>query len=128
MVSRQNKSTNSKWEDHVGYSRSVKIGNVIEVSGTVSFMDGAPFAPGSPYLQTRRILEIIRESLEYHGASLTDVIRTRIYVTDIRHWEEVARAHGEVFKEIKPATSMVQISALIEPEYVVEIEATAILK
>ncbi|HLF65091.1 MAG TPA: RidA family protein [Saprospiraceae bacterium] len=125
---RKNFSTAVPWESTVGYSRAVCIGNVIEISGTVSVLDGKAYGIDDPYLQTKRILEIIGYALTHFGASYADVIRTRIYVTDIVHaWEAVGRAHGEVFREIRPATSMVEVSALIAPEYLVEIEATAVI-
>ena len=126
-MKRINISTGAKWEDIVGYSRAVRIGNIIEVSGTVSVKEGKLFGVGDPYIQTRRILEIIGESLERAGAGFNDVIRTRIYVTDIDHWEQVGRAHNEVFGKIKPTTSMVEIKGLIGEGYLVEIEATALV-
>lgn len=129
MQNRDNYATGVKWESLVGYSRASRIGDVIEVSGTVSVKDGEPHALGDAYGQTVRILEIIGEALNALGASFVDVIRTRVYVTDIALWKEVVgRAHGEVFGDIKPATSMVEVSALISPEYLVEIEATAIIQ
>ncbi|MDX1478412.1 MAG: RidA family protein [Saprospiraceae bacterium] len=123
---RANYSTGAKWEPLVGYSRAVRMGDVIEVSGTVAMKDGAPYGIDDPYQQTQRILEIIGEALAYFGASYEHVIRTRMYVTNVDHWEAVGKAHGEVFGDIRPATSLVQVSALIAPEYLVEIEATAI--
>ena len=126
MTNRLTITSGAQWEDVVGYSRATKIGNTIEVSGTVSIKDGKTIAVGDPYGQTKRILEIIRDTLEQAGASMSDVIRTRIYVTNISDWEQVGKAHGEVFAGIKPATSMVEVSKLISPEFLVEIEATAI--
>ena len=123
---RKNISSGSPWE-RVGYSRAVRIGNTIEVSGTVALIDDQVFGKGDPYQQTKCILGIIESALSEAGASVNDVIRTRIYVRDISQWEEVGRAHGEVFGKIKPATSMVEVSGLIEEDYLVEIEATAIL-
>ncbi len=111
----------------VGYSRAVRIGNLIEASGTAPIHQGQVPAPGDPYEQTRVVLRIIEEALARAGASLDDVIRTRIYVTDIRHREAVGRAHGEVFGSIRPATTMVQVAALIHPDMLVEIEATAVV-
>ena len=127
MEKRQNISSGAQWEDVVGYSRAVRIGNQIEVSGTVSLMEGKPHAIGNAYEQTKQILKIIEESLQKAEASLEDVIRTRIFVTDISKWEEIGRAHGEVFGKIKPATSMVEVKKLISDEYLLEIEATALI-
>lgn len=124
---RQNYQTGAPWESMVGYSRAVRAGSVIEVSGTVAIEDGKPYSAGDAYKQTRKILDIIEGSLAHFGASLSDVVRTRMYVTDIANWEAVGRAHGEVFRDIMPATSMVEVSALIALEYVVEIEVTAVL-
>ena len=126
-MNRKNISTGAKWEDIVGYSRAVRIGNTIEVSGTVSVLNGNLYGENDPYLQTRRILEIIQSSLEEAGASISDVIRTRMFVKDISMWEEIGRAHSEVFGSIKPATSMVEIRGLIGDGYLVEIEASAIV-
>ena len=123
---RQNYSTGAKWESIVGYSRAVRIGDVIEVSGTVSLKDGAPFGIGDPYLQAKRTLEIIGDALNHFGATFEHVIRTRTYVTNVNDWEAVGKAHGEVFGDIRPATSLLEVSALISPDYLVEIEATAI--
>ena len=103
------------------------MGNWIEISGTVAFEGEDVVGEGDAYKQTQCILSRIERVLTEAGASLRDVIRTRIYVTDISRWEEVGRAHGEVFKEIKPATSMVEVSALIDPRFLIEIEATAIV-
>lgn len=128
MRTRENFSSGAPWEPIVGYSRAVRIGNVIEVSGTCAVdTDGNPFGLGDPYLQTKRSLEIIANAIQSLGGSLHDVIRTRIYVTGIGQWEEIGKAHGEVFGEIRPATTMIEVSNLISPEYLVEIEATAIL-
>ena len=126
MSERTKISTGAPWEDIVGYSRAVKSGNVIEVSGTIA-MDskGNSVGIGDPYVQTLEIIGLAKRVLEQLGSGLKDVIRTRIYVTDISQWEEVGRAHGEFFGEIKPATSMVEVSALIRPESLVEIEFTA---
>ncbi|MEQ8925137.1 MAG: RidA family protein [Fulvivirga sp.] len=127
MNLRQNFSSGAKWEDIVGYSRLVRIGNVIELSGTVSIMGGELYGKGDAYLQTKRCLEIIEEYINKAGGQLSDVIRTRIYVTDISLWSEIGKAHGEYFKSIKPVTSMVEVSRLIDPHYLVEIEASAIV-
>ncbi len=110
----------------MGYSRAVRTGDIIEVSGTVSVgEDGLPFGIGDPGAQATRILSIIRTAVEALGGHLEDVVRTRIYVTDITQWEAVGRAHGAVFADIRPATSMVEVARLIGPEFLVEIEATA---
>ena len=127
MTHRKNISSGAPWEDLVGYSRAVKLGHTIEVSGTVAVKDGYVVGKGDAYLQTQCALEIIKEVLIKAGASLEDVVRTRIYVTDISQWESIGKAHGEVFAHIKPATTMVEVSRLIDPEYLVEIEATAII-
>ncbi|QSE98152.1 RidA family protein [Fulvivirga lutea] len=128
MKSRQNFSSGAKWEDIVGYSRAVRVGNVIETSGTVSIVNGELYGKGDPYLQTKRCLEIIEEYILKAGGRLEDIIRTRIYVTDISLWSEIGKAHGEYFKSIKPVTSMVEVSKLIDPDYLVEIEASAIVQ
>ena len=124
---RINISSNAPWEDMVGYSRAVKIGNTIEVSGTVSVENGKVFGLGNPYQQTTKIIEIIANALQLGGARLEDIIRTRIYVTDIKNWEEIGKAHGNAFGEIKPASTMVEVSRLISEDYLVEIEATAVI-
>lgn len=127
MSNRLNISSTAIWEDQVGYSRAVKIGNIIEVSGTVSVKQGKIYAPKDAYEQTKRILRIIEKTLHKAGATLEDVIRTRMYVTDISKWQDVGRAHGEVFRDIKPATSMIEVKALIDQEFMVEIEASAVI-
>ncbi len=126
-MKRQNITTDAPWEKKVGYSRAVRIGNTIEVSGTVALMDREVVGIDNPYAQANCILEIINEVLQQAGASIDDVVRTRIYVTDIGSWQEVGRAHGEVFRDIMPATSMVEVSKLIDPDFLVEIEATAVI-
>lgn len=123
---RQNISSGSTWEPQVGYSRAVRIGNTIAVSGTVGVAaDGS--IPPDPYRQARRALEIIAEALQRAGAGMGDVVRTRIYLTDMQHFQEVARAHGEVFGVIRPATSAVAVAGLVDPAFLVEIEADAVL-
>jgi len=127
-MERINYSSGAKWEDIVGYSRAVKIGNIIEVTGTVAAGDDSKLVGGdNAYEQTKFIIQKIEKVLKKAGASLKDVVRTRMFVTDISRWEEYGRAHGEFFKEIKPCTTMVEVSALIAPEYLIEIEATAII-
>ena len=123
---RKNYSSGAKWEDIVGYSRAVRIGNVLEISGTVAVEDGELIGKDNPYEQTTCILKKISGVIEDAGFSLGDVIRTRMFVTDISNWDEIGRAHGEFFGEIKPATSMVEVSGLIDDDYLVEIEVTAV--
>jgi enamine deaminase RidA (YjgF/YER057c/UK114 family) len=125
---RENHATGARWESIVGYSRAVKIGNIIEVSGTVSVKDGEAHAMGDPYGQTKRILEIVGEALAHFGASHKDVIRTRTFVTNIKDWARVAKAHEEVYGEIRPATSLLEVSSLITPAYMVEIEVSAVVQ
>jgi enamine deaminase RidA (YjgF/YER057c/UK114 family) len=120
-------NSGAKWEDIVGYSRAVRHGNIIEVSGSTSIEDGKLVGKGDIGLQTLTTLNIIKKSITALGGEMKDVIRTRIYVTDISLWEEVGKVHGEFFGDIKPATSMIQISALIDPDMLVEIEVTAIV-
>ncbi|MBZ9714154.1 RidA family protein [Deinococcus multiflagellatus] len=124
---RQNISSGSPWETQVGYSRAVRVGNMVQVAGTTATVNGEVVGIGDPAEQTRAILGIIRRALEAAGARLEDVTRTRIYVTDIARWAEVGAAHGEVFGDIRPATTMVQVAALIDPLHLVEIEAEAII-
>jgi enamine deaminase RidA (YjgF/YER057c/UK114 family) len=125
---RRNISSGTTWENRVGYSRAVRLANIIEVSGTTAIdEEGNLVGPNDPYRQTRFILSKIEKALADGGAALSDVVRTRMYVTDIGHWQEVGRAHGEVFGEIKPASTMVEVSALVDPAMLVEIEVTAIL-
>lgn len=127
-MNRKTITTGAKWEDIVGYSRAVQVGNTIEVSGTVATdSSGEVVGENDIYLQTKFILMRIENVLSQLDAKLTDVVRTRIFVTDITKWELVGKAHGEVFGEIKPATSMVEVSRLIDDKFLVEIEATAIL-
>lgn len=125
-MERKNYSSGAKWEDIVGYSRAVQIGNTLEVTGTVAVDENGVVGKGDFYKQTKFIITKIEGVLKQAGFALKDVVRTRMFVTDISHWEEVGRAHGEFFREIKPATTMVEISALIEPDFLVEIEVTAV--
>ena len=125
-MQRKNFSSGAKWEDVVGYSRAVLVGNQLEVSGTVATDESGTVGKGDYYLQTKFILQKIEKVLQQAGFEMKDVVRTRMFVIDISHWEDVGKAHGEFFKDIKPATSMIQISALIDPDYLVEIEVTAL--
>jgi enamine deaminase RidA (YjgF/YER057c/UK114 family) len=127
-MERINYSSGAKWEDIVGYSRAVKIGNTVEVTGTVAVdANNELVGKNDAYAQTRFIIEKIEGVLKRAGASLNDVVRTRMFVTDISRWEEYGRAHGEFFSSIKPCTSMIEVKGLIDPEYLIEIEATAVI-
>lgn len=125
---RHNIGGSSPWEARVGYSRAVRVGQHISVAGTTATVGGEVVHVGDPAGQTRVILDIIRAALEEAGASLGDVVRTRLYVTDIGHWEAVGRVHAEVFGQIRPAATLVQVAALIDPRHLIEIEAEAILE
>ncbi len=128
MTERLNISSGAKWEEIVGYSRAVRIGNLIEVAGTTAVDENSQtVGVGDPGEQTRYILRKIEKALHAAGVTLEDVIRTRVFVTDIARWEEVGRAHGEFFGTIKPASTMLEISKLISPELMVEIEVTAVI-
>ena len=128
VMSRNNYTSGAKWEDIVGYSRAVKVGNTIEVSGTVATDDNNSLVGGNnAYEQTRFILQKIDGVLKKAGSSMKDVVRTRMFVTDISRWEEYGKAHGEFFSSVKPCTSMIEVKGLIAPEYLIEIEVTAII-
>ena len=128
MSKRINFSSGTKWEEIAGYSRAVRLGNVIEVAGTTAVdEDGNVIGENDAYQQTIFILEKIAQALNETGAGLKDVVRTRIYVQDMADWQEVAKAHGEIFQNICPATTLVEVSALINPKLIVEIEAKAVV-
>lgn len=127
-MSRRNISSGGPFEDIVGYSRAVRIGDTVAVSGTTAALpDGTIFGGDDAYLQATRCFSVIAKALEEAGASLRDVIRTRMFVTDITRWREFARAHAEAFRDTKPAATMVQVAALIDPAMLIEVEVDAVV-
>ena len=126
MTARRKVSSGAPWESVVGYSRAVAAGDNIWVTGCTSLVDGEVVHEGDPYAQTAQAIRNVAWALGQLDSSLEDVVRTRIFVTDISRWEEIGRAHGEVFGDIRPATTMVQVAALIDPDMLVEVEADAV--
>ncbi len=127
-MSRKNILSGSPWEDKMGYCRAVRIGNIVEVAGTVAIVDGDVVKANDAFAQTVNIIERISKVLEEAGVSLEDVIRTRIFTTDITLFDEIAKAHGQYFGTIKPTTGIYEISKLVSPDYLVEIEFTAVVQ
>lgn len=128
-MKRVNLSSGTHWESSVGYSRAVRVGNLVFVSGTTaSDQEGATVAGGDAYRQTQFILKKIEGVLIEAGAKLSDVVRTRVFVTDINRWEEIGKAHAEVFGEVRPANTMVEVQRLVSPDHLVEIEVDAVIE
>ena len=127
-MSRQLFATKTEWEPFVGYSRAVRVGDHVFVSGTTATdANGAIVAPGDAYAQSIQVLENLKSALERAGASMANVVRTRMFVTDITRWKEYGRAHGEYFRDIRPVTSMIEVKGLIDPSMMIEIEADALI-
>lgn len=127
-MTRKNITSGTKWEDIVGYSRAVRIGNIIEVAGTTAVENDEVIGKDDAYRQTKFIIEKIAKALQQAGAGLKDVIRTRMFVTDISRWEDIGRAHGEYFRNIKPASTMIEVKGLIHPDLLVEMEVSAVVE
>ena len=127
-MKRVNINSGSSWEDIVGYSRAVRVNNIIEVAGTTATKDGEIVGKGDPYLQTEFIISKIAGALKELGSDLSDVVRTRMYVVNISQWEDIGRAHRKFFKNIKPVSTMIEVKSLIDPELLVEIEVTAVIE
>lgn len=125
---RKNISSGAPWESSVGYSRAVRVGNHVHVAGTTATQHGKVVGKGNAYLQTQHILKVIEAALTAAGATLNDVVRSRIFVTAIKDWEAIGRAHGEVFADIRPATTLVEVKGLIDPAMLVEIEVDAYIE
>ncbi|PSR35550.1 MAG: hypothetical protein C7B46_00745 [Sulfobacillus benefaciens] len=128
MNKRLTVSTENTWESYVGYSRAIRIGDLVEVAGTTAVRGNEVLGGDDPYLQTVNALQIIEESLAKLGARLSDVIRTRMFVTDISQWQEIGKAHGEFFGDVRPVATMVEVKALIDPRLLVEIEVEAVVR